>query len=158
MDEQKHGRTDKASRVILASARTLYRAFTDPEIMANWRSPEGMSAQIEDFRAEVGGGYIMRLRYDAGASAGAGKTAPGEDRVEVRFAELEPQARIVEQVRFLSDDPAYGGVMTLTTLFAPDRDGTRVTFLASDVPHAIDPQDHAEGMAASLRNLARLTE
>ncbi|WP_416463788.1 SRPBCC domain-containing protein [Sphingomonas sp. VDB2] len=157
-EERKEQRIDRASRVILASARTLYRAFLDAETMAGWRAPEAMDAEIRDFRPQVGGGYRMRLRYHGEDAANQGKTLPGEDEVEVVFAEMIAEERVVEKVRFLSDDPMFGGVMTLITSFEKDRDGTKVIVCAHDVPQGITPHDHAQGMASSLRNLARLTE
>jgi uncharacterized protein YndB with AHSA1/START domain len=157
-DESEGERVDRASRVILASARTLFRAFLDPEILAGWRAPEGMDVDIKDFRPQVGGGYRMILRYRGDDAAKHGKTRPGEDEVEVLFAQLIADEQVVEKVRFLSDDPAFEGFMTLVTRFEPDRDGTRVIFTAHDVPIGISAQDHAQGMASSLRSLARLTE
>lgn len=151
-------RIDSASRVILAPPRTLFRAFIDAEAMAAWRAPDGMTARILAFDPRVGGGYRMLLRHDAPTSPVEGKTRPGEDEVEVRFVELLAHERIIEDVTFLSDDPAFAGTMTLTTLFQPDRDGTKVTLEATGVPPGIAPEDHRLGMAASLRNLARLTE
>lgn len=151
-------RTDSASRVILAPPRTLFRAFTDAETMAGWRAPDGMTARIQAFDPRVGGGYRMVLGYEGSEALGQGKTRPGADEVEVRFVELLAHERIVEEVTFVSDDPGFAGAMTLTTLFQPDRDGTKVTFQATGVPPGIAPEDHLLGMAASLRNLARLTE
>lgn len=144
--------------MILASARTLYRAFLDAEMMANWRAPEGMTAHLSGFRPQAGGGYRMVLRYEDKESAGLGKSTPVEDAVEVRFAQMLAEEKIVEEVRFVSDDPAFAGAMTLVTTFEKDRDGTKVTFTAHDVPERISAADHALGMAQSLRNLARLTE
>lgn len=126
--------------------------------MAAWRAPDGMTATIQAFDPHAGGGYRMVLRYEGGEALEQGKTRPGEDEVEVRFVELFAHERIVEEVIFVSDDPAFAGTMTLTTLFEPDRDGTKVTFQAIGVPLGIAPEDHRLGMAASLRNLARLTE
>ena len=157
-EARNEARIDKASRVILASARTLYRAFLDAEMMANWRAPEAMTAQVSDFRPQAGGGYRMVLHYDDQRNEAFGKSGPGKDAVEVRFAQMLPEEKIVEEVRFVSDDPAFAGVMTLVTTFEKDRDGTRVTFSAHDVPEGISAADHALGMAQSLLNLARLTE
>lgn len=154
-----HGeRIDTASRVILATPRTLFRAFVDAETMLGWRAPDGMEARLKSFDPRVGGGYRMVLRYTGVDAASHGKTRPGEDEVEVRFVELLAEEKVVEAVRFVTDGPVTSVPMMLTTTFQPDRDGTRVTFSAANVPETIDPADHAEGMAASLRNLARLTE
>lgn len=151
-------RTDKATRVILAKPRTLFRAFLDAEALACWRGPDGMEVEVRDLDPRTGGGYRMVLRYQGDDRHKHGKSRPGEDEVAVRFVELLADEKIVEEVRFCSDDPAFARPMILTTTLVPDRDGTRVTFLAQDVPDSIRPEDHAEGMAASLRNLARLTE
>lgn len=126
--------------------------------MAAWRAPDGMTALFERFDPRIGGGYRMVLRYEGAGAEAQGKTAPGMDVVEVRFAEMLPDERIVEEVRFLSDDPAFSGTMTLTTAFTPMQDGTRVSFHAVNVPAGITPEDHQAGMTASLRNLARFTE
>jgi uncharacterized protein YndB with AHSA1/START domain len=151
-------RIDTASRVILAPPRTLFRAFLDAESLANWRAPDGMTASILRFDPRIGGGYRMILGYDEGETDAVGKTRAGEDEVVVQFLELLPHERIVEAIRFVSDDPAFAGVMILTTSFEPTREGTKVSFRASEVPAGIDREEHLAGMASSLRNLARLTE
>jgi uncharacterized protein YndB with AHSA1/START domain len=157
-DQAAPGRIDSASRVILATPRTLFRAFLDPEILASWRAPEGMTARIERFDPRSGGGYRIILSYPAGDTEAHGKTSPGEDVADVRFIELAPDDRIIEEVRFVSVDPGYATPMTITTSFEPVVDGTKVTVVARDVPPGISPEDHKAGIASSLRNLARLTE
>ncbi|MCP3731288.1 SRPBCC domain-containing protein [Sphingomonas sp. MG17] len=144
-----------ASRVILASPRNLFRAFVDPEMLASWRAPEGMTATLAAFDPRPGGGYRMVLRYP---EPGLGKTSSDSDVVEVRFAELAAEERIVELVTFTSDDPAFDGEMRLTTSFAPVADGTKVIMVADHVPPGIEQADHEAGMASSLRKLALLTE
>lgn len=157
-DKDQDERIDRATRVILAKPKTLFRAFTDAEALSCWRAPDGMIAIVRDLDPRTGGGYRMILRYAGNEAQDMGKSRPGEDEVSVRFVELLAHEKIVEAVRFLSEDPAFTQEMLLTTLFEPDRDGTRVTFMASHVPPSISAADHAEGMAAALRNLARLTE
>jgi len=151
-------RADTVSRVILASPRTLYRAHLDPEMMANWRVPEGMRAEMLAFDGRLGGGYRMALHYPAAEPAGAGKSEPGIDRFEGQFTELVPDEMIVEQVRFESDDPAFAEPMTIVTTLRAVRDGTKVTVECSHVPSVISVEDHLAGMNSSLRNLAMLTE
>jgi len=151
-------RIDSVSRVILASPRTLFRTFLDAETLAAWRVPEGMTGSIAAFDPRAGGGYRMLLRYEGPESPAQGKSRPGADQVDVRFLELYAEEKVVEEVRFVSDDPVYAGVMRLTTLFEPAREGTKVTLRAEHVPVGISPDDHRDGMTASLRQLARLTE
>jgi uncharacterized protein YndB with AHSA1/START domain len=56
-------RTDSASRIIIASPRTIYQAFLDPEAVASWRPPEGMKGQIYAFEPHEGGlSHVARIR------------------------------------------------------------------------------------------------
>jgi uncharacterized protein YndB with AHSA1/START domain len=157
-DKETGERTDRATRVILASPRTLFRAFLDAEMLASWRVPEGMTARIERFDARIGGGYRIILSYLPANGKVYGKTVPGTDVCDVRFVEIAPDDSIVEEIRFISDDPERARPMTMTTRFEPVIDGTKVTITALGVPVGIAPDDHELGLASSLSNLARLTE
>lgn len=150
--------THTGSRVIKAPPHAIYRAFLEPAAVAAWRPPKGMSAKVFAFEPRAGGGYRMAFVYDDGGSASRGKTSQDADVFEGRFAELVPDARIVEVVRFQSDDPAFAGEMTLTTTLHAIPQGTEVTVLAENVPRGITAEDHAAGIASSLANLARYVE
>jgi len=145
------GRTDSASRLIDASPQRLYAAFTDPAALAVWLPPTGMTGAFEWFDPTPGGGYKMRLTYEG---AGIGKTTDDSDVVDARFVELTPDERVVQEVDFESDDPAFAGTMVMTWSVEPVEGGTLVTFRADDVPPGISAEDHAAGFAASLENLA----
>lgn len=82
-----------------------------------------------------------------------GKATPDADIVEARFMEFVPTERVVQEVDFVSDDPAYAG-MTMTWAVTPVDGGARVDIIADNVPDGISPRDHAEGMASSLAKLA----
>lgn len=145
-------------RVIRATPEELYRAFLDPEALVAWLPPAGMSGRIHAFDARPGGGYEMSLFYPPDERRFRGKTAEREDRVAVRFLELTPPRRIVEAVRFVSDDPAYGGTMTLTVTLEPVADGTAVALAFDDLPPGVRPEDNDAGARASLEQLARRFE
>jgi len=150
-------RIDSASRTILATPRAIFRAFLDPEVIGKWRPPAGMHAEIYDFEPREGGGYRMAfVHHDK--TARSGKTEPDRDVFTGRFVELIPETRIVEDVDFRSDDPAFTGTMRITTQLTPVSDGTKVTFVAEHVPTGISADDHRKGMESSLKNLAMLLE
>lgn len=149
--------THSAARTILASPRAIYRAFLDPETVMSWRPPKGMAAKIFHFDPRPGGGYRMAFIYDD-AEDGEGKSSADADIFEGRFVELIPEEKIVEAVTFESEDPAFGGTMTITTRLTPVRDGTKVTFVAENVPPGISEADHKIGMESTLKNLANLLE
>ena len=150
--------THTGSRLIKAPPHAIYRAFLEPAAVAAWRPPKGMSAKVFAFEPRAGGGYRMAFVYDDGGKANPGKSSEDADVFEARFAELVPDARIVEVVRFQSDDPDFAGEMTLTTTLHAIPQGTEVTVLAENVPRGITAEDHAVGIASSLASLARYVE
>ena len=149
--------TDTASRVIAASPARVFAALIDPESLAAWLPPEGMTGRFEQFDARPGGSYRLVLTYADGSTA-AGKATSDTDIVEARFVEIVPGVRVVQAVDFVSDDPAYAGTMTMIWEVAAADSGTRVEIRADDVPAGISPEDHAAGLASSLANLAAYLE
>jgi uncharacterized protein YndB with AHSA1/START domain len=147
-------RTDQSWKTIAATPGVLYAALVDADARAKWLPPEGMTGRFERFDAHPGGGYRMVLTYKD-ESAAPGKSSADSDVVEATFVELVPHKQVVEAVAFESDDPALAGTMTMTWTLTPVAGGTQVTITAENVPPGIDPADHAEGLNASLENLAR---
>lgn len=150
-------RTDSASRVIAAPSERVYAALVDPEALAVWLPPQGMTARFERFDATPGGSYRLVLTYEPGGS-GRGKATADSDVVEARFVTLVPNVRVVQQIDFESDEPAFAGTMTMTWQLSPVDEGTLVEITAEDVPEGIPAVDHAVGMSSSLANLAKHLE
>jgi uncharacterized protein YndB with AHSA1/START domain len=150
-------RTDRASRVIAAPLESVWTAFVDPGALVVWLPPGGMTGRFERFDARPGGSYRMVLTYP-GASGAPGKASADSDIVEARFVDIVPGERVVQAVDFVSDDPAYAGTMTMTWEVTAAGAGTRVDIVAEDVPDGISAEDHAAGLASSLRNLAAYVE
>jgi uncharacterized protein YndB with AHSA1/START domain len=146
-------RTDSASRLIVASPDRVYEALVDPEALATWLPPEGMTGRFERFDARPGGSYRLVLTY-AEPAAGRGKATANSDVVDARFLDLVPGKRVVQAVDFISDDPANAGTMTMTWELTVVDDGTLVNIRAENVPAGISAEDHAVGLASSLANLA----
>ncbi|HEX2204750.1 MAG TPA: SRPBCC domain-containing protein [Longimicrobium sp.] len=150
--------TSRASRTIRARPEALYAAFTDPDVLVEWLPPAEMTGAIHAFDARVGGGYRMSLFYPPTEPVHRGKSAEREDRVDVRFVELDPPRRIVEAVRFESDDAAFGGEMTMTITFDEVPGGTEVTLAFANLPPGLRPEDNDIGARMSLEQLARRFE
>jgi uncharacterized protein YndB with AHSA1/START domain len=157
MDNASAGRTDRGSRVVAATPDRVYAALVDPEALATWLPPDGMSGRFERFDLRPGGSYRMVLTYADPSTASAKSTADA-DVVEARFVELVPGERVVQAIDFVSDDPAFAGTMTMTWAVAAVDGGTRVDVIAADVPRGISAEDHAAGIASSLANLAEYLE
>ncbi len=146
-------RTDAASRVIAASPDRVYAALVDPDALATWLPPNGMTGRFERFDARPGGSYRLVLTYED-ASLSPGKSTADSDIVDVRFLELVDGVRLAQAVDFVSDDPANAGTMTLTWELTAVDTGTQVDIRADDVPDGISAEDHAAGLSSSLANLA----
>ena len=150
-------RVDQASRIIKASPHAIYRALLDPEAIVQWRPPDSMTAEIHAFDGREGGSFRMSLAY-TGHHVVRGKTSENVDTVFVRFAELVPDNRVVERAEFETEDPAFGGGMTIITTLSPKPGGTEVTIRCEDVPSGIPPNVHVDAIASTLKKLAAFTE
>lgn len=146
------------SRIIAAGPERLYAAFTDPAALAEWLPPGEMTGMIHAFDGREGGGYSMSLFYPEDDMSARGKTNDREDRAEVRFVALEPPHRIVEAVRFVSDDPGFQGEMTMAIGFEKVERGTEVTMLFENLPPGLSAADNELGSRQSLEQLARWVE
>ena len=146
-------RKDTASRVIAAPQDRVFAALVDPEALTAWLPPDGMSGRFERFDLRPGGSYRLVLTFSDPA-ASHGKATAQSDIVEARFVEIVPGVRVVQEVDFVSDDPAYAGTMKMTWETTALDGGTRVDITATDVPDGISKEDHAAGLASSLANLA----
>ncbi|MGL3150435.1 SRPBCC domain-containing protein [Microbacterium sp. A82] len=148
-------RTDEVTRLINASPMRVFEALSTADAVAEWLPPDGMTARIDHFDAQAGGGYRMVLVY-RDATGAPGKSSATEDVVEGRFVEVVPGVRLVQEVEFESDDPRYAGVMRMTWEVRASGSDSEVTFRAEDVPEGISAADHEMGLSSSLRNLAEL--
>jgi uncharacterized protein YndB with AHSA1/START domain len=146
-------RIDRAVADVDATPEEVYGAFLDPDALAGWLPPSGMTGELSDADLRAGGGFTMRLRYDA-APDGGGKTTDDSDVSRVAIDQLVEGERVVWGIEFDSDDPAVAGRMTMTWTFTARGRGTRVAVDATDVPPGIDAEAHQQGLDASLANLA----
>lgn len=143
-------RTDFASRTVAAPAEQVFRAFVSQEALLEWLPPAGATGRFEHFDLRPGGSYRLRLVFEDHP----GKTTEDSDVVEVRIVEVVEGERLVQAVDFGSEDPAFAGTMLMTWQVSPVPEGTEVRIVAEQVPDGITAQDHAEGLASSLENLA----
>src|SRR3954452_583998 len=149
-------RVDAASRLIAATPEKVFAALVDADALSSWLPPSGMSGRFDHFDARPGGAYRLILTYSD--SRARGKATESSDVVESRFVEIVPDARVVQAVDFVSDDPAFAGTMTMTWELVPVGESTRVEIRAENVPAGISAEDHAVGLESSLANLARYAE
>lgn len=146
-------RVDRVSRVLPASASTIYGALLDREALEEWLPPEGMRGAYSRFEPWVGGRSVLELTYST-PPAGGGKSSDAADVSESLLVELVEGQRVAQQVVFDSEDPRFAGTMTMVWELAEFPGGTLVTVSAYDVPSGISQADHVEGISSSLENLS----
>lgn len=145
-------RVDTLTRHIPADPHAVYTAWLDPQALAEWLPPTGMTARIDEFEPRVGGRYVMTLTYEDATFDG--KSGDNTDVVHGIFTRLEPDRVIAQQNVFDSPDPAFAGTMTMTWTLVPADAGTEVTVTCTEVPDGIAQADHLDGIGSSLQNLA----
>lgn len=150
-------RTDRASLLIHTDKAEVFEALTSSDALAAWLPPKGMRGRFEQFDMRQGGSFRLVLTYDD-ASGAPGKTSADSDVSEVRIAELVPGERMVHEVVFESDDPAFQGTMRMEWTLRGAAEGTDVEVIARNVPDGVRARDHAEGLTSSLANLAAYLE
>lgn len=146
----------RVSRWVQAPPAVVYRALTDPDAIAAWRVPAGMTARVHAFDAREGGTFRVSLTYDDASAAG--KSGGRTDTYHGHFARLVPGALVVEVLAFESADDAVRGSMTMTTTLTAAGGGTDVVILHEGIPDAVPREDNERGTRAALDNLARLVE
>ena len=116
-----------------------------------------MTGRFKHFDARAGGSYRLVLNYSDRSDAG-GKATDDSDIVEARFVDIVPNARVVQAIDFVSDDPAFAGTMTMTWNLVRVGESVRVEIRAANVPAGISAEEHLVGLNSSLANLAEYTE
>jgi uncharacterized protein YndB with AHSA1/START domain len=115
-----------------------------------------MRCVVHEFAAHEGGRFRVSLSYDDPAVAG--KSGRNTDTYHGRFARLVPDERVVEILRFETEDPVLQGDMTVTTTLTDADGGTDVTIAYENLPAGVPAADNQLGTQMALNKLAALVE
>jgi uncharacterized protein YndB with AHSA1/START domain len=105
-------RSVESSRLFHAPRSVVFRAFSDPAVLAGWWGPEGFTNSFHEFDFRPGGAWRFRMRGPDGS----------EFEMEKRFVEVAPPERITLQHL----GPIHRFLMTIT--LAEQDGGTRVSW------------------------------
>lgn len=134
----------------------VYRALLDPQAIATWKVPAGMTSQVHEFEAREGGRFRVSLTY--AAADRAGKTSEHTDTYHGHFAQLVTGEKVVEVTEFETSDPNLRGAMTITITLRDVEGGTEVTGTHEGLPAGVAPADNETGWREALARLADLVE
>ena len=146
----------RVTRRVKARRADVYAALVDPDAVARWKAPAGMTCHVHTFEPREGGTLRISLTYDAPTEAG--KTSARTDTYRGRFVELVPNERVVEVDEFETTDPVLRGEMTITIILADADGGTKVTGLHEGLPPGVSIADNQAGWESALARLATLVE
>jgi uncharacterized protein YndB with AHSA1/START domain len=139
--------TVRLHRVLTTKPEKVYRAFLEPDAMAQWLPPNGFVGTVHHMDAKVGGKYRMSFRnFTTGQSHSFG----GE------YIELVPNERLRYTDRF--DDPNLSGEIRVTVTLKPVAVGTELHIVQEGIPDVIPLEACYLGWQQSLQNLAKLVE
>jgi uncharacterized protein YndB with AHSA1/START domain len=139
-----------------APRAAVYRALLDPNAVAKWMVPDGMTSIIHAFDAHEDGVFRISLKYDS--PSGTGKTSAQTDTFHGRFVKLVPNEQVVEVVEFETADPGMRGEMTITITLADANGGTDIMAVHDKLPPGLSAADNETGWRMSLAKLAALVE
>ncbi|MGX4687876.1 SRPBCC family protein [Streptomyces sp. JNUCC 63] len=146
----------RVSRRVQASPAAVYRALVDPDAVAQWRVPAGMTGHVHTFDVREGGTFRVSLTYDEPGARG--KSGVRTDIYKGHFARLVPGRLVVEVLEFETDDDTLHGTMTMTTSLTEADGGTEVVIVHEGIPEGVPRADNELGTRTALDNLARLVE
>ncbi len=147
----------RVRQLIDAPRERVYSALIDPEAVARWKVPSGMTCEVHEFDAREGGALRVSLTYDA--QDRTGKTEGRTDTYRGRFVTLVPDELVVEVDEFETDDPALQGELTSTIRLADaDGGGTELVAVHDGIPDGVSPEANEQGWREALARLAALVE
>jgi uncharacterized protein YndB with AHSA1/START domain len=148
--------TTRIRRHLNAPRRRVYQTLLDPNSIAAWKVPNGMTCHVHAFDAREGGAIRISLTYEN--STGSGKTTAHTDTYHGHFVKLVPDECIVEVDEFETQDPALLGEMTITITLSDADGGTDLVATHEGLPPGVSPADNETGWRMALTKLAALLE
>jgi uncharacterized protein YndB with AHSA1/START domain len=146
----------RISRHVDAPRSAVYRALLDPEAIARWRAPAGMTCYVHEFDAREGGSFRISLSYHDPSRTG--KSTSNIDTYHGHFAKILPEQQVIEVIEFETEDPTLRGTMTMTTTLTDADGGTEVLVVHHGIPDAVPVADSETGTRMALAQLAALVE
>jgi uncharacterized protein YndB with AHSA1/START domain len=145
MTTQAESLTLRLERLIAAPPERVFAAWTQPELLAQWSSPPGISIEGGDLDLRVGGLWRVVMRAEGGSTREAFGT----------YREIVPAKRLVYTHAW-----HVGGGTTpetvLTVEFRAEGKGTRLVLTQTGFESAESRDGHRIGWSSSIDNLENL--
>jgi uncharacterized protein YndB with AHSA1/START domain len=135
-------------RTFNAPRALVFRAWTEPQLLAQWSCPRGFTCSENRGELRVGGAFFARMRSPEG----------NEHRLQGIYREIIPPERLVFSHCWV-DERGTPGPETLVTVTLSERDGrTEMSFHQGIFASAEARDGHAQGWGSCFERLAELLE
>jgi uncharacterized protein YndB with AHSA1/START domain len=125
-----------------ATPQRVFEAWLDPEQVARWMGPRGMTADVNQLDARAGGGYAITMHMSDGTSV----------QVNGTYKEITRHTRLVFTWKWQND--MQDTLVTLT--FKPVGRATDMTIEHSGFPNSEVRDNHNKGWIGCFDKLAEL--
>jgi uncharacterized protein YndB with AHSA1/START domain len=143
----KDDRVLKIERRLKAKPGDVFAAWVEPEQIAQWFGPEGMTVPDHKIDARVGGSWLVTMRGP-----------DGQDRtVSGVYREIEPPNRLAFTWAW-HNDGKRGHETEVVVELKPDGGGTLLQLTQRTFETTNDRDMHNMGWSSSFNDLARLVE
>lgn len=134
----------RMTRRFAAPPEAVFRAWTDPNALAQWIGPPGVKARDVRIDLRAGGGYSLVMDGEDG----------GAYPLSGEYREIETPKRLVFTFVWGFGD-LEGLEMLVSIDFVAERGGTRMEFVQERVPSETARGHHEEGWTGSFDRLER---
>jgi uncharacterized protein YndB with AHSA1/START domain len=141
----KSGNDVHLHRVFNSPVSRTFRAFTDPDALAQWIPPYGFTAKVHSMNFKVGGSYKMSF---------TNFTTQKSDVFGGTYLEIKPNELLRYNDQF--EDPNLPGVIEVTIEFKEVSCGTEIKIRQENLPKEIPIEMCYLGWQESLKKLERL--
>jgi uncharacterized protein YndB with AHSA1/START domain len=135
----------RLQRTLPASREAVYRALTEPAMLARWWGPQGFTTPCIEFRPHVGRGLRIAMQPPAGEPF----------HLVGEFLEVEPPIRLSYTFRW---EPPHADDLQTTAvlLLRPRPEGTSLSLVQGQFATAERRALHEDGWTDSLDRLEQL--
>jgi uncharacterized protein YndB with AHSA1/START domain len=143
-------------RVFEASRQKVWKAWTEPELVARWWGPGGFTAPVIKIDFRVGGKYLYCMRSPEGKdfwSTGFFREIVRPVRIVATDSFADEKGNIVPAT-YYGMSQAFAQELLLTVTFAEEDGKTKLILRHVGLPPGEHAKDAREGWSQSLDKLA----
>jgi len=136
----------RIQRLLAAPPDAVFAAWTDPNRLAGWWGPEGMSIPHHEMDVRQGGAWLTTMRAPDGNEV----TVSGVYRI------IDPPKRLVFTWAWHNDGERSDDETEVAVDFAPVEGGTRLTLVQQTFASVESRDNHHKGWDSTFNGLEKI--